>query len=62
MSYESTKKPVRIPIPWMRRGTALGAGDAIKQATGAIGIQPCGGCQQRAARLNQRIVFVGRRK
>lgn len=61
MSYESTKKPVQIPIPWLRRGTALGAGDVIKQMTNAVGIKPCGGCQRRAAILNGRIVFVGRR-
>jgi len=63
MAYESAgRKPLRIPLPWMRQGTEVGAGEAIKRATGAMGIEQCGGCKRRAAILNGRIVFVGRRR
>jgi|tagenome__1003787_1003787.scaffolds.fasta_scaffold19196061_2 hypothetical protein len=35
----------------------IGLGDAIKRATSTMGIRPCGPCAERAARLNQRVVF-----
>jgi hypothetical protein len=40
----------------------VGLGDAIKKATAMVGLKPCGGCQRRAARLNQLLVFSGRRR
>jgi hypothetical protein len=40
----------------------IGLGDAIKRATTAVGIKPCGGCAERAARLNSRVVFTPRTK
>jgi hypothetical protein len=65
MAYESDGNgggQLRIPLPWMRQGQEVGAGDVIKRGTSAVGIRPCGGCQRRAAALNRRIVFVGRRR
>lgn len=65
MSYESdgsNQGQLQIPIPWMREGEQVGAGDVVKRATQAVGIQPCGGCQRRRRALNRRIVFVGRRR
>lgn len=64
MSYESdgNEGQLRIPIPWMYQGDEVGAGDVVKRTTQAVGIQPCGGCEQRRRRLNRRIVFVGRRR
>jgi hypothetical protein len=41
---------------------SIGLGDVIKRATSVAGIKPCGGCAQRAARLNSRVTFTGRRK
>jgi hypothetical protein len=39
----------------------IGLGEAIKRATSAVGIRPCGGCERRAAALNRWLVFLGRR-
>jgi hypothetical protein len=40
----------------------VGLGHVIKRATSAIGVRPCGGCTQRAARLDSRVAFTGRKK
>jgi hypothetical protein len=40
----------------------VGLGDVVKRATSSIGIKPCGGCAERAARMNGRVAFTGRRK
>jgi len=58
MSYTYDKKPFSIPIPGLRQ--AVGVGDVIARATRAVGIQPCGGCKERQAWLNQRIVLKPR--
>lgn len=34
-----------------------GVGDVIAAATKAVGIQPCGGCEERRRRLNERFPF-----
>ena len=39
----------------------IGLGDVIKRATSAVGFQPCGGCERRAAALNRWLVFSGQR-
>jgi hypothetical protein len=36
----------------------VGLGDVIKQATRALGIKPCGGCEARARVLNKWMVFT----
>jgi hypothetical protein len=36
-----------------RRRRKAGLGTAIKAATTAVGIKPCGGCQRRAAQLDE---------
>jgi hypothetical protein len=43
-------------------GEEVGLGDAIKRATSALGIRPCGGCQRRAEALNRWMVFSGPRR
>jgi hypothetical protein len=48
------------PRPVVPAGPA-GLGDAIKSATAAIGILPCGGCQKRAAWLNEKVPFGPRK-
>jgi hypothetical protein len=40
----------------------VGLGDVIKRVTYAMGIKPCGGCEQRAAALNRWMVFTPRTK
>jgi hypothetical protein len=39
----------------------VGLGDVVKRMTYAVGVRPCGGCEQRAAALNKWVVFSGRR-
>lgn len=46
-------KPYRVRLPGFVADADVGLGDLIKRATSAVGIQPCGGCNRRAARLNQ---------
>jgi hypothetical protein len=53
--------PRRVRLPGFVRDEDIGLGDVIKRATYAMGIKPCGGCERRAAALNRRIVFTGRR-
>jgi len=55
-------EPRRVRLPGFVPDEAIGLGDVIKRATSAAGIKPCGGCAQRAARLNSRLVFTGRKK
>lgn len=54
-------EPRRIRLPGFTAGTEIGLGDAIKRATSVAGVRPCAPCQSRAARLNQWVVFSGRR-
>ncbi len=54
------RRTVRLPV--FVSDEPVGLGDAIKHATSTIGIKPCGGCAQRAAWLNSRVAFTGRRK
>jgi len=53
--------PYRVRLPGFVNDGDLGLGDAIKRATATLGVRPCGGCQQRAAKLNRWLVFSGRR-
>jgi hypothetical protein len=50
---------VRLP-PFLIDEEELGLGDAIKRVTYAMGIKPCGGCEQRAAALNRWMAFSRR--
>jgi hypothetical protein len=54
--------PYRVRLPGFVSDEEIGLGDTIQGATYALGIKPCGGCQQRAATLNRWIVFAGRAK
>ena len=51
----------RIRVPGFITDEEVGLGDAIKRATSKLGIQPCGGCDHRAAVLNRWFVFTNRR-
>ncbi|HWT00263.1 MAG TPA: hypothetical protein VN256_08445 [Pyrinomonadaceae bacterium] len=56
------RRPHRVRLPGFVSDEDVGLGDVIKRATYAVGIKPCGGCEQRAAALNRWMVFSGRRK
>lgn len=51
VSPQGEPEPVPCPEPRPRRKAGLGT--AIKAATTAVGIKPCGGCQRRAAQLDE---------
>ncbi len=50
-------QPYRVKLPGFVSDQEIGLGDVIKRTTSVIGIQPCGGCDQRAALLNRWLVF-----
>ena len=52
---------LRVRLPGFVSDREVGLGDAIKRATSGLGIQPCGGCQQRAALFNRWMSFSGPR-
>jgi hypothetical protein len=54
---EPQAQPRRIRLPGFLIEEEIGLGDAIKRATYAVGIAPCGGCEKRAATLNRWMYF-----
>jgi len=58
----SKRQPRNVRLPVFVSEEPVGLGDVIKRATSSIGIKPCGGCAQRAARLNNWVMFTGRRR
>jgi hypothetical protein len=50
-------EPHRVRLPGFLIEEEIGLGDAIKRATSYVGIKPCGGCEKRAAALNQWMTF-----
>jgi len=57
---QTGQQPYRVRLPGFVSDEGGGLGDAIKRMTYAFGIQPCGGCERRAAALNRWVVFTGR--
>ncbi len=51
-----------VRLPGFVSDESIGLGDVLKRATSAVGIKPCGGCAERARRLNEWVAFTGRRK
>jgi hypothetical protein len=52
-------KPHRVRLPgFIKSEDEIGLGDVVKRVTYAMGIQPCGGCEQRAAALNRWMTFT----
>jgi hypothetical protein len=51
----------RVRLPRFVATEPVGLGDVVKRVTTAVGIKPCGACQERAARLNQWVQFGPRR-
>jgi hypothetical protein len=50
--------PHRVRLPGFIKDDEVGLGNVIKRATSTLGLQPCGGCEQRAAALNRWMVFT----
>jgi len=46
-----------VRLPRFLIDEEIGLGDAIKRVTYAMGIKPCGGCEQRATALNRWMHF-----
>lgn len=51
------REPHRVRLPGFLIEDEIGLGEVIKRATYAIGITPCGGCEQRAQMLNRWVRF-----
>jgi hypothetical protein len=51
------REPHRVRLPGFLIEDEIGLGDVIKRATYAVGITPCGGCEQRAQKLNRWVHF-----
>ena len=46
-----------VRLPGFLIEDEVGLGDLIKKATYAMGLNPCGGCERRAAALNRWMTF-----
>ena len=57
---QSELPPHRVRLPGFITDEEIGLGDVIKRATSYFGMQPCGGCERRAAALNRWMVFTNR--
>lgn len=57
----STHEPHRVRLPGFIADEEVGLGDVIKRTASYFGIQPCGGCERRAATLNRWLTFTNRR-
>jgi hypothetical protein len=57
-SKEAATKPHRVRLPGFLIEEEIGLGDLIKKTTYAMGVQPCGGCEKRAAALNRWMTFT----
>lgn len=48
---------LHVRLPGFIQEDEVGLGDLVKRAAYAVGVKPCGGCEQRAAALNRWVVF-----
>jgi hypothetical protein len=57
--HQDLQSPPRysVRLPGFLIDEEIGLGDAIKRVTYAMGVKPCGGCEQRAAVLNRWMHF-----
>jgi hypothetical protein len=56
-SEDGPHEPHRVRLPGFLIEEEIGLGDVIKRATYKMGIQPCTGCEKRAAALNRWMHF-----
>jgi hypothetical protein len=60
-SGKSGREPRRVRLPGFISDEEIGLGEVVKRATSMVGIRPCGGCAERARRLDNWMVFSKRR-
>ncbi|MGH8905644.1 MAG: hypothetical protein ACRD0K_03815 [Egibacteraceae bacterium] len=60
-SGKSRTEPRRVRLPGFVDDDDGGLGDVVKKVTSIVGVKPCGGCAERAGRLNDWMVFSKRR-
>jgi hypothetical protein len=58
VSNEAGSLPHRVRLPGFITDDQIGLGDVVTRATSYLGIQPCGGCERRAAALNRWLTFT----
>jgi len=56
----SQPRPHKVRLPGFLIEEEVGLGDLVKKTTYAMGIQPCSGCEKRAAALNRWMSFSRR--
>jgi hypothetical protein len=62
-SRDHDKQPLqRVRLPGFILDEEIGLGEVIKRTSSYFRIQPCGGCESRAAALNRWMVFTRRAK
>jgi hypothetical protein len=49
--------PIRCSCGRVYHGPSRGLGDTIAKVTKAVGIEPCGGCKERQAKLNKAFPY-----
>jgi hypothetical protein len=54
----AARKPHRVRLPGFLIEEEIALGDVIKRVTHAMGINPCGNCEKRAAALSRWIHFT----
>jgi hypothetical protein len=59
---ESVTARFVLRLPGFIMDEPVGAGDIIKRATAAIGIQPCNACNRRAEALNRFLAVSSTRR
>jgi hypothetical protein len=58
VTKETPTPPHKVRLPGFITGEEVGLGDVVKRVTYAMGIQPCGGCERRAAAMNRWMIFT----
>lgn len=57
---EGRHRPRRVRLPGFVKDD-VGLGEVVEHATRSLGIRPCGGCAERARRMNRWLTFSPRR-
>lgn len=52
---DEVKARLSLRIPGLKQG--IGAGDVVRKATEALGIEHCNGCDERQKRMNRFLRF-----
>jgi hypothetical protein len=60
-SRHGERRTIAVRLPGFVADEPVGLGDLLKRGVARIGLQPCRGCEQRAARLNSWMQIHGTR-